>query len=103
VETIAGEPLISMRPFAVTKWSAWLVSKDSPFLAGSLPSYTKSATYLTAPPAFVSLQREHKKHSGYKKPLFPILWEDKTDVEECLHMVRLGVQHVASEPPRAPG
>ena len=32
VETSAGEPLISMRPFAVTKCSAWLVSKESPRL-----------------------------------------------------------------------
>jgi len=65
--------------------------------------YTKSATYLTAPPAVVSLQRAHKKYWGYKNPLFAILYEDQTNVQECLHMVKWGVQLVASEPPRAPG
>ena len=44
METSAGEPVISMRPFAVTKCSAWLVSKESPRLSGSLPSCTKAAT-----------------------------------------------------------
>ena len=32
VETSAGGPLISMRPFAGGKCSAWLVSKESPCL-----------------------------------------------------------------------
>jgi len=41
METSAGEPLISTRPFAVTKWSAWLVSKESSRVWGSKPSYTK--------------------------------------------------------------
>jgi len=40
---------------------------------------------------------------GLKNPLFPILWEDGTHVQECLHMVKLGVERVAIEPPRAPG
>ena len=44
METSAGEPLISIRPFTVTKWLAWLVSKESPLFLGFLPSYTKSAT-----------------------------------------------------------
>ena len=100
VETSAGVPLISMRLFAAAKWSAWLVSKESPCLS---PNYTKSATNLTAPPAVVSLQTAHKKYSGYKNPLFPILYEDQTNVQECLHMVKWGVQLVASEPPGAPG
>ena len=43
METSAGEPLISTRPSAVTKWSAWLVSKESPpRLSGSKHSYTES-------------------------------------------------------------
>jgi len=44
VETSAGETPISTRPFAVTKCSAWLVSKESPRHSGCKPSYTKSAT-----------------------------------------------------------
>jgi len=44
VETSAAVPLISMWPFAVPKWSAWLVSKESPRLSGSLPSYTNPLT-----------------------------------------------------------
>ena len=60
METSAGVPLISMRPFPVPKWSAWLVSKESSRPSGFFTSYTKSATYLTAPPALVSLQTAHK-------------------------------------------
>ena len=30
MEMSAAETLISIRPFDVTKWSAWLVSKESP-------------------------------------------------------------------------
>jgi len=70
VETSAGVPLISMRPFAAAKWSAWLVSKESPRFTGSLPSYTKSATYLTAPlPS--SLYREHTKNTQVTQPSVP--------------------------------
>ena len=63
VETSAGEPLISKRPFAVAKWSAWLVSKESPFLWGSMPSYTQIYNILPHSPVVVSLQTAHKKHS----------------------------------------
>ena len=69
METSAGEPLISIRPYAVTKWLVWLVSKESRCVSGSLPSYTKPATYLTAPPAVLSLQREEKKNTRVTKPL----------------------------------
>jgi len=31
------------------------------------------------------------------------LWEDETNVQECLHMAKWGVQRVASESPHAPG
>jgi len=69
---------------------------------GSLPSYTKSATYLTAPlPS--SLYREHTKILGLHKPLFSILYDDQTNVQECMQMVKWGVKLVASEPKRAPG
>ena len=69
VETSAAVLLISMRPFAAAKWSAWLVSKESPRFTGSLPSYTKSATYLTAPlPS--SPYREHTKNIRLHNPLF---------------------------------
>ena len=68
METSAGILLISMRPFAAAKWSTWLVSKQSPRLSGSLPSYTKSATYLTAPlPS--SPYREHTKTTWVTKTL----------------------------------
>ena len=92
MQTNAAVPLISMRPFAVPKWSAWLVSKVSTRPTGSLPSYTKSATYLTAPPTVVSLQRAHKKSSVYKNPLFQILYEDQTNVQECMHMAKWGIK-----------
>ena len=44
VETITGELLISTRPYAVTKWSAWLVSKESPISQAPSPITLKSAT-----------------------------------------------------------
>ena len=68
METSAGILLISVRPFAAVKWSAWLVSNESSLLSGSLPSYTKSATYLTAPlPS--SPYREHIKNTWVTKTL----------------------------------
>ena len=103
METSAGEPLISTRPFAVTKQSAWLVSKESPVSQAPCLVILNPLQHLTAPPAVVTLQTAYKKNSGYKNPLFPILWEDKTNVQECLHMVKWGVQRVTSEPPQAPG
>jgi hypothetical protein len=48
VETNAGEPLVSMRTFAIAKCSAWLVSKEFLCLLGSKPSYSKIC-YSVAP------------------------------------------------------
>jgi len=59
-----------MSPFAAAKWSAWLVLKESPRFTSSLPSYIKSATYLTAPlPA--SPYREHTKNTQVTQPSVP--------------------------------
>jgi len=44
VKTIAGEPLISTKPFAVTKCSAWLVSNEFPVSQAPSPVILKSAT-----------------------------------------------------------
>ena len=77
VETIAGEPLISMRSFAVANCSTWLVSKESPLLSSSKPSYIKIC-YSIAPqsPALVSLQSSIQKTQGLQKPSLQILRED---------------------------
>jgi hypothetical protein len=65
-----------MRPFVVTKYSAWLVSKESPRLSVSKPSFTKNLLqYLTAPPAVFSLQTAHKKTLGLQKPPIPNILE----------------------------
>ena len=72
MESSAGEPLISMRPFAVTKWSAWLMSKESPCLSGSKPSYTKSATISYRTPCRRLLTDSiQKKILGLQKPSVP--------------------------------
>ena len=71
METSAAEPLISIRPFAVTKWSAWLVSKESPRLSGSLPSYTKSATISYCNACRRLLTDSIQKTLGLQKPSFP--------------------------------
>ena len=62
-----------------------------------MPSYTQVYNILPHSPVVGSLQTAHKN------TLFPILWEDETNVQECLHIVKWGVQRVASEPPQAPG
>ena len=99
METSAGIPQTFIRPFVAAKWSAWLVSKESPLLSGSLLSYTQSATYLTAPlPS--SPYREHTKNTRVTETF---CFQDQTNVQECMHMVKWGVQLVAREPPRAPG
>jgi len=102
VETSAGEPLISTRPFAVTKCSARLVSNESPRLSGSKPSYTEMCYNILPHPCRRLLTGSTHKHSVYNNPLFPILWEDERNVQDCLHMVKWGVQRVASVPTRAP-
>jgi len=59
-----------MRPFAAAKWSAWLVSKESPRFTGSLLIYTKSATCLTALlPS--SPYRNHTKNTRVTQPSVP--------------------------------
>ena len=49
METSAGEPLISVRPIAVTKCSSWLVSAESPLLWGSKPCYIEFCYILSSP------------------------------------------------------
>jgi len=68
VEKSSGDPLISTRPFAVTKWSAWLVSKVSPCLSGSKPSYTKSATISCRTPCRLLLT-DIQKNTRFTKTL----------------------------------
>jgi len=60
-----------MRPFAVTKWSAWLVSKESPCLSGCKPSYTKSATVSCLTPCSRLLTDSTQKTLGLQKPSVP--------------------------------
>jgi len=61
VKTSAGESLISKRPLAVAKWSAWLVSKNPPFSDAPSPVIPKSAKvpYPTLLPS--SSYRRHTK------------------------------------------
>ena len=70
--------------------------KNPPFSEAPCPVILKSTisypTFLSSSP-----YRRHKKNTP-----FPILWEDETNVQECQHMVKWGVQRVASEPPQAP-
>ena len=102
METSVGEPLISMRPFAIRKWSDWLVSNEFPCLPSSLPSYTKAATISYRAPSRRLLTDSTQKTLGLQKPYVPNI-VGRQNVQECLHMVKWGVQRVASEPPRASG
>ena len=69
MQTSAAEPLISVRPFAVTKWSAWLVSKVSPRLLGSLPSYTKLLRFLPHPLPSSPYRQRTKNNTWVTKTL----------------------------------
>ena len=69
VETSAGEPLISTRPFAVMKWSAWLVSKKSPLLWDANPRYTKIYYNVLPHPVPSSPYRQHTKNTKFTKTL----------------------------------
>jgi hypothetical protein len=71
VETSAGKSLISTRPFAATKWSAWLVLKESPRLSGSKHSYTESATISYCTPCRLLLTDSTQKTPGLQKPSVP--------------------------------
>jgi len=77
-----------MRPFAVTKCSAWLVSNESPRLQGSKLSYIEICyNIISHPPAVISLRTAQKNTTVYENPPFPKLWENNTTMQECLHMV----------------
>ena len=72
VETSTGEALISTRPFAVTKWSAWLVSKDSPVSQSPSPVILKSATISYCTPCRRPLTGStRKKTLRLQKPSVP--------------------------------
>jgi hypothetical protein len=90
VETSVGEPLISMRPFAIRKWSDWLVSNEFPCLPSSLPSYTKAATISYRAPSRRLLTDSTQKTLGLQKPYVPNI-VGRQNVQECLHMVKWGV------------
>jgi hypothetical protein len=67
----ADAPLISMRPFAVAKWSAWLVSKKSPVPQTPNPVILKSATISYRNPCQPPHQIAQKKTLGLQKPSLP--------------------------------
>jgi hypothetical protein len=71
VETSAGEPLISRRPFAVTKCSAWLVSNESPVSQAPSPVILKSATISYRTPCRRLLTDSTQKTRGLQKPSIP--------------------------------
>jgi len=96
VETSAGVPLISTRPFAVTKWSAWLASKESRVSQAPSPVILKFATISYRTPCRRLLTDSTQKTLGLQKPSVP-------NIMGSLNNVKWGVQRVASELPRAPG
>ena len=62
----AGEQLISTRPFAVRKCSAWLMSNESPVSQAPNPLILKSATISYGTPCRRLLTDSTKKHYIYK-------------------------------------
>jgi len=117
VEMNEGEPLISMRTFAVAKCSGWLVSKEFPCLLGSKPSYTKLCYSVAPHPPVVSLQcsaraRAHTHtHTHTKQGLQNPSVPNNTgrlnngaamSANTSAKQVVWGLERVASEPPTAP-
>jgi len=80
------------------------VSNESP--VSQAPNQVKliSATVSHSTLLSSSPCRQHTRNTTFtKNHLFTILWEDEPNVQECLRMVKWGLQRVVSEPPRAPG
>ena len=77
--------------------------QSATYLTAPCPVTLQSATYLTAPlPS--SPYREHTKNTRVTETFcFQSCMKKQTNVQECMHMVKWGVQLVASELPRAPG
>ena len=104
VETRAGEPLVCMRPFTVTKCSAWLVSKETP--VSEVPSLVilKSATVSYRTIVSSPYTTAHK-NTRLQKPSVPNIMGRLNNRAgmTAYGQVIWGVQRVASEPPRAPG
>ena len=71
METSAGEPLISTRPFAVTKCSTWLVSNESPVSQAPSPVILKSATISYRTPCRRVLTDSTQKNTRFTKPSVP--------------------------------
>jgi hypothetical protein len=103
VRTSAGEPLISKRPFAPTKCSSWLVSKQSPRLLGFKGSYTKSATVSYATSCRRHLTDRRTKTLELQNPVPKTIRKTK---QRCRNVwiwsLVWGVQLVANEPQPEP-
>ena len=103
-------PTFFLAPCPVTLQSATYLTASCPvtlqsatYLTAPCPVTLQSATYLTAPlPS--SPYREHTKNTRVTETFcFQSCMKKQTNVQECMHMVKWGVQLVASELPRAPG
>jgi len=76
VDLNTSEPLIYTRSFAVTKWSAWLMSKESLQVWGSKPSYTKICYSITPhSPSVVTSQSSTQQALALQKPSVPSIVE----------------------------
>jgi len=72
VETSTGVPLNSTRHFALTKWSVWLVSKESRVSQAPSSVTLKSATiFYRTPCRRLLTDSTHKKTLGLQKPSVP--------------------------------
>jgi hypothetical protein len=70
VETSAAVPLISMRPFAVPKWSAWLLSKSPRVSQAPCPA-TLNLLHILPPPCRCLLTDSTQNILGLQKPSVP--------------------------------
>ena len=108
VQTSAAEPLNYIRPFAVARCPAWLLSKESHRLWVSKTRHTKMFyTILPHPLVTLSLQSSTQKHKGSKELCSQYYGKGRLNVvQKCLLICLLvgsfgDGKGVASKPPRA--
>jgi hypothetical protein len=104
IRTGVDPKAISKRPFAVTKCSPWLVSKQSPRLLGPKLSYAEIC-YIVLPHLLPSSPyRQQHKYTRVTKPRSQYYGKSK---QRCRNVwiwsFVWGVQLVVSEPQQSPG
>jgi hypothetical protein len=106
VESIAREPLISTKPFPVTKCTGWLVSKEHPVSeTASLVVLNSATVYHPTLQSSSPYSIAHKKTSNLQNSSIRNIMgriNNRVEMSICVQVI-WELQRVVSEPPRAHG